>query len=148
MKVFQSLGKNFVVVDYDPEVIETLEHQKVNFVYGDISDIELLDEIGLEKVRLTVSTITDFEASKFLVTLLLQQNPDMVIVCHAENVAEADELYELGASYVMMPHYIGSEKIGAIIKRSGLKRSEFKRLREQHLEYLHSHYAAESGIDA
>ncbi len=148
MKVFKNLDKNFVVIDYDPEVIDILEHQKVNYVYGDISDIELLDEIGLEKVRLSVSTITDFETSKFLVGVLLQQNPNMVIICHAENVAEADELYELGASYVMMPHYIGSEKIGAIIRKSGLKKSEFKRFREKHLEYLHTHYAVESDTEA
>lgn len=148
MKVFEAMGKNFVVIDYDPDVIDTLENQKVNYIYGDVSDIELLDEIGLEKVRLSVSTITDFETSKFLVTLMLQQNPNMVIVCHAENVAEADDLYELGASYVMMPHYIGSEKIGAFIKKSGLKKSEFKRYREKHQDYLHSHYAIESATDA
>ena len=40
----------------------------------------------------------------------------------------------------MLPHYIGSEKIGAFIKKSGLKKSEFKKYREKHLAYLQSHY--------
>lgn len=148
MKVFQGLGKNFVVVDYDPEVIDSLENQKVNYLYGDVGDAELLDEIGLEKVRMSVSTITDFETSKFLVSLMLQQNPNMVIICHAENVSEADQLYDLGASYVMMPHYIGSEKIGAFIKKNGLNKTEFKRFRQKHQEYLHHHYAIESETDS
>lgn len=143
VKVFQSLKKPFVVVDYDPDVIDSLEHQKVEYLYGDVSDIELLEEIGLEKTRLVVSAITDYDTTLFLVRMILSKNPHVVVICHADNVAEADELYELGASYVMMPHYIGSEKIGTFIKKSGLRRSEFKRFRKKHLEYLHSHYELE-----
>lgn len=143
IKVFKSLKRDFVVVDYDPEVIEILEQQKIEYIYGDITDIELLEEIGLEKPKLVVSTITDYDTTVFLVRLLSQKNPGSVIICHADNINEADDLYELGATYVMMPHYIGSEKIGWLIKRSGLKKSEFKELREKHIEYLHSHYEAE-----
>ena len=140
IKVFQQLAKRFVVVDYDPEVIDHLEQQKMHYLYGDINDIELLDEIGLEKVKLAVSTITDFASTTFLVRLLLEHNPNIMIVCHAENVQEADELYAMGVSYVMMPHYLGSEKIGAFIKKSGFKKTEFKKFREKHQAYLHSHY--------
>lgn len=143
IKVFKSLKRSYVVVDYDPEVIDILEQQKIEFIYGDITDIELLEEIGLEKPKLVVSTITDYDTTVFLVRLLSEKNPRSVIICHADNINEADELYEMGATYVMMPHYIGSEKIGALIKRSGLKKSEFKELREKHLDYLHSHYEAE-----
>jgi hypothetical protein len=39
----------------------------------------------------------------------------------------------------MLPHYIGSERIGAFIKKSGLKKSEFKKFREKHLSYLVEH---------
>lgn len=101
----------------------------------------------MDKPKLVVSTITDFDTTVFLVRLLAQKNSRAVIVCHADNVAEAEELYDLGASYVMMPHYIGSEKISSIIKRSGLKKSEFKEYREKHLAYLHSHYEEETVIE-
>ena len=53
---------------------------------------------------------------------------------------EAAELYGLGASYVTMPHYIGSEKISAFIRKNGFKKSEFKRFREKHIAYLQTHY--------
>ena len=36
----------------------------------------------------------------------------------------------------MLPHYLGSEKISAFIKKVGLRKSEFKKIREKHLEYL------------
>jgi Trk K+ transport system NAD-binding subunit len=138
LKTFQSLGKPFVVVDYDPEVIDMLEHLKVNFLYGDAGDIELLDEIGLERSKLVVSTITDYSTTSVLLPLILSRNPGLVVICHAESKQQADQLYDLGASYVMMPHFLGSKKISDFIKHSGIKKSEFKKFREQHLAYLHS----------
>jgi hypothetical protein len=68
-------------------------------------------------------------------------NPNCVVICHADSITEAAELYEAGASYVMLPHYIGSEKIGSFIKRNGLKKSEFKKFRDKHLAYLQTHFS-------
>lgn len=140
LKVFRSLKKRFVVVDYDPEIIDILEHQKVNYVFGDIADLELLDEIGLDKVKMVVSTITDHSATLYLVQLIFNLNPSALVICHADTIAQATELYEAGASYVMMPHYIGSKRIGALIKHNGFRHSNFKRIREKHLAYLQQHY--------
>jgi Trk K+ transport system NAD-binding subunit len=101
----------------------------------------LLEEVGLDHAKMVVSTITDHETNKFLVELVNKVNQNCVVITHADNVAQAAELYEMGASYVMMPHYIGSEKIGAFIKKSGFKKTEFRKFREKHLAYLQSHYA-------
>ena len=60
----------------------------------------------------------------------------------ANTAEEASELYGEGASYVMMPHYIGSEKISNFIKRNGFNKSEFKAFREKHLAYLQTHYTS------
>jgi len=143
VKIFKGLKHPFVVVDYDPEVIDLLEHQQINYVYGDVADVELLEEVGLDKTKLIVSTISDHETNLFLTKLLNEINPHVVLILHADSVEEAAELYELGASYVVIPHYIGSEKIGAFIRKSGLKKSEFKKYREKHLAYLQTHYDVE-----
>jgi len=140
LKVFQQLERPYVVVDYDPHVIDVLEAQGAHYVYGDITDLELLEELNLEHSRLIVSTITDHQVNLSIVQWLERVNPHSVFICSADTVEQAAELYGDGASYVMLPHYIGSEKIGAFIKKSGLKKSEFKKFREKHLAYLQSHY--------
>jgi Kef-type K+ transport system membrane component KefB len=144
IRVFESLKKRFVVIDYDPDAIEVLERRKLHYLYGDATDIELLDEAGIEKAKLVVSVITDHQTNKFLVQMLEQTNPHAVVILHAESLEEAAELYEMGASYVVIPHYIGNEKIGAFIRKSGLKKSEFKRYREKHLAHLKSSFPAHS----
>lgn len=140
LKVFKSIGKKYVVIDYDPETIDKLEHDKAHYLYGDATDIEFLEELDLNNSKLIISTITDHPTNTFLVKYVIKENPHLVLICHSDNASEASELYDLGATYVMMPHYLGSEKIGNFIRRNGFKKTEFKKFREKHLEYLQSHH--------
>ncbi len=139
VKTFREMHRKFLVVDYDPDVIELMEQQKIDYLYGDVTDRELLDEANIEKAKLVVSTISEHNTNVFLVNLIENVNPGAVVICHADNLEEATELYDLGASYVMIPHYIGSEKIGSFIKRNGLNKTEFRKIREKHLTHLEAH---------
>lgn len=139
VRIFKQMNHRFMVIDYDPEIIDLMEHQEVDYLYGDVTDTELLKEANIEKAKLVVSTISDHSTNVFLVNLIQKVSPNTVIICHAENVHQATELYDLGASYVMIPHYIGSEKIGQFIKRAGLNKEEFKKFREKHLVHLENH---------
>lgn len=138
IKAFRAMKKKFVVIDYDPDVIETLEQQHLHYLYGDITDVELLNEVQLHKTKLVVSTITDHQTNVFLVKYIMAQNPKAVVICHSDTTDDAVELYDLGATYVMMPHHIGSEKISSFIKRNGFNKSEFKHHRDKHLSHLQS----------
>lgn len=140
IRTFREIGKRFLVVDYDPAVIETLEQQHVPYIYGDATDRELLDEIGIESAKLVISTFSDFEVSRQLVKNIHETNPGTVIICHATTHDDALKLYELGCTYVMIPHHIGSEKISSFIKKSGLRKTEFNHFRDKHLAYLQSRY--------
>lgn len=139
IKAFQQLNKKFLVIDYDPEVIDLLDHQKVDYLYGDATDVELLKEAGIDKSKLVVSTINDHQTNLFIINLLEKINPDAAIVCHADNIKQAADLYEAGASYVMIPHHIGSERLSAFIVRNGVDKEEFRRYRQKHLAFLESH---------
>lgn len=139
VNVFKKITKRYIVVDYDPESIERMERRNVPFIYGDATDPEMLDEINLEYAKIVVSRINDFNSNVFLLETLEKANPNAVMICHAESVKEAVELYGLGASYVIVPHFVGSEKISAFIKKNGFKKTEFKRYKENHMSQLQSH---------
>lgn len=133
VKTFRDLKKRYVVVDYDPEIIEHLEQQGIRHAYGDATDPELLDEIGIDKAKLVVSTMTDYPTNEALLKTLRHQNPHAVFICHADNYDDAANLYSMGATYVMLPHFIGSEQISAFIKRNGLSHQAFDQYRQRHL---------------
>ncbi len=136
IKTFQKMGKRFLVIDYDPEVIDILENMKVDYLYGDATDMELLKEAGIERCKMVVSTIIGHEANMFVANSLSELNPKAIYISHADNIVEANQLYEAGATYVMIPHHIGSEKMSAFIKRTGEDKDEFEKHRVKHISSL------------
>lgn len=140
VKVFEKLSKKYIVIDYDPDAIDEMERQNIPYLYGDATDISMLEEIDFERIKLIASVITDHATNVFLLEQLEKQNPYAVMICHADTVKEAIELYGLGASLVVLPHYIGNEKISGFIRKNGFKKSEFNNYREKHLEYLKNHF--------
>lgn len=133
LKTFRSLKKKFVVIDYDPEIIEELHRANINYLYGDATDPELLAEINMDSVRLIVNAIGDHEVNVSLTKYVRRRNDQAVIVCYSTTYNEAAELYRLGASYVMLPHFIGSERLNAFISTHGISRQSFDNYREKHM---------------
>jgi Kef-type K+ transport system membrane component KefB/voltage-gated potassium channel Kch len=142
INLFKKLKKKYVVIDYDPEIIDTIERRKINYLYGDATDAELLEEAGVQHAKLIVSTIPDYDVNIFLLNYLKHNNPASVAIVHTDDPLEAARLYEAGASYVILPHYIGSEKVSEFISKSGLAKSAFRKQRVKHLDYLEKHYGA------
>lgn len=139
IKVFKRMKKSYLVVDYDPTVVDHMEHAHVPHVYGDVTNTELLDEINIDKAKLIISTVTEHAINALIVRHIIKVNPKAVLICHADSPQDASELYGLGATYVLMPHYLGSEKISSFISRNGFRKSEFNKFREKHINYLATH---------
>lgn len=132
IRTFRKMKKPYVVLDYNPDVIEELEHMHVHHIYGDATDLELLDEIGVHASELVVSTIGDAATNKLIVGHIMRRNRTAIFICHASSFDEAEELYEKGASYVILPHFIGSEQINNFIRKNGSNKHAFDQYRKQH----------------
>jgi Kef-type K+ transport system membrane component KefB len=132
-KTFLKMKKKFVIVDYDPLVIDVLERRHLPHMYGDATDVQFLHEIGIRTAQMVVSTVTDFRTNLYLVRYLHRVNPSAVFICHADDHDEAAELYRLGASYVTLPHYIGSEQINHFIRKNGTTKKAFNAYKQKHL---------------
>jgi Kef-type K+ transport system membrane component KefB len=133
IKAFREMRKRYVVVDYNPDVIEVMDRQNINNVFGDATDYELLEEIGVHKAELVVSTMTDIDTNLLLARHVNQWNPEGVFICHANSYDDAAKLYEHGAAYVMLPHFIGSEQMSMFIRKNGSNKEAFDRYRKRHI---------------
>ena len=133
LRTFRDMKQRYLVVDYDPEVIDSLEEQGIRHAYGDATDEEFLEEINMGRSQMVVSTMTDNATNLALLGYIRHHNQKTSFICHADNYTEAAELYEHGASYVSLPHYIGSERVSSFIKRHGLDHDALAHYRDQHL---------------
>jgi Kef-type K+ transport system membrane component KefB len=133
VKTFRKIGKPFIVIDYNPDIIESLQHLKINHLYGDATDFELLDEIGIHHSELIVSTLNDTDTNCLLASYITEANNQATFICHAARLDDATKLYAAGATYVLMPHYIGDKHIDQFLREHGSDKRAFAKYRHDHL---------------
>jgi Kef-type K+ transport system membrane component KefB len=112
------MKKSFFVVDYNPEVIKRLASKRIPCMYGDIGDLEILNRLDLKDVKLFISTVPDRQDSMLLVKKTKEANPDAVVIVTSNNVDEALDLYDAGADYVILPHFLGGERMSILLEES------------------------------
>ncbi|MEO6760782.1 MAG: cation:proton antiporter [Candidatus Saccharimonadales bacterium] len=148
VRTFKKLKKRYIVVDYDPAMIDALQRQQVPCIFGDVTDTELLEEVGIEDAKLVVSTVTDFGTNQELVKHMNFYNSEAVVICNANSYEEAIQLYELGCSYVTIPHRASSEYLSTLIDKNGIDREHFDRYRSKHLQKLQANRPLEIAEEA
>ncbi|QQS19177.1 hypothetical protein IPL68_00140 [Candidatus Saccharibacteria bacterium] len=70
----------------------------------------MLEELAIGKAEMIVSILPGQTTNRELLKYYLSKNANGIFICHATSYDHAAELYELGASYIMLPHFIGGEK--------------------------------------
>ena len=131
----------FIIVDFDPEIVERFMKENVPAIYGDLMHPEVLESANVKKAKLIISTISDREANTFLSVTTKRVNPRVGVVCFAEDVEEALYYYETGVDLVLVPKLITVDRVASTIIRLGEERvkdmrAELKRMREAQLELL------------
>jgi Kef-type K+ transport system membrane component KefB len=133
VQTFRKMRKRYIVIDYNPDVIESLERQHINHLYGDATDMELLEEIGIQHSEMVVSTIDNADTNVMLARHITSHNDEAVFICHAARLDDAEKLYKAGATYVMMPQYIGNMHINEFLGQHGNNKKAFTKYRRDHL---------------
>ena len=124
------LKKNvkFVVVDFDPDIIEKLNRRKIKTFFGDISDPEIAQAVNAQNADLIISTASDPEDNLLLLKTIKKFKKVKVIVA-AFDKSDARDFYKAGADYVIMPHIAGGNHLASI-----LIADDHLRLIEEHKE--------------
>lgn len=131
-------GKSFAVIDYNPESINQLSQKKIPHFFGDIADVEFLDVVPLSKAKLIISTVPSVEDSLTLLRHIKQLKHKVNVIVTASDEKDIPTLYKHGASYVIMPHLLGSHFISNILITQPWNKTTFDRLkRDQHTDLSH-----------
>lgn len=137
VSLFKKQKQKFLVIDHNPEIVSRLG-KKMQCMYGDASDLELLDELHFNKVKMVVSTIPDLDINAEIISKVREVNKAAVVVVVSHHVEEAISLYEKGASYVILPHLLGGYHASMLIEKNGMNTDKFLKEKLKHLENLKS----------
>lgn len=106
--------KRVLVVDFDPDIIEKLNKQKVETFFGDITDPEIQELVSLDKANLIISTIADPQDTLHLLKRLKSVKGPKVIAAAYEK-EDARDFYNEGADYVILPHIAGGHHLAKLL---------------------------------
>lgn len=132
------LKKSVFVVDFNPDIVKDLVEQKIPCLYGDINDADILDRINMEKTDLFISTIPDIESNIYLLKEIKVLNKNAITFVTATNVDDALKLYEYGADYVILPHFLGGDQASLLLEQSMKNFKQLLKTKSSHIQQLHN----------
>ena len=97
------LGANSIraiVLDHDPDQIETVRRFGYKVFYGDATRLDLLRAAGAAKARLLINAIDDVEDSLALTDLVRENFPELKMIARARNVSHYIELRSRGVEII------------------------------------------------
>src|SRR5882724_2589378 len=92
IKLFKKMKKNYLVVDFNPHLIKTMEQENIPFKYGDAEDIEFLQDLSLDQIKMCISTIPDFKTSSLLLKTIRKVNKSAIVIFLSYDINFAKEL--------------------------------------------------------
>ncbi|MFH1424840.1 MAG: cation:proton antiporter [archaeon] len=137
--IYQELKKlkiPFIVVDFDPEIVEHLKSMGTNCIYGDVSDIELLHKLNLRRAKMIISTVRNEEDNALIIDEVRKVNKTAPIIMAAKEIEEALMLYDKGADYVILPRIVAGERIAKGIDSFFKKKMDIEKVRNEHLNKI------------
>ncbi len=135
-----SLIKNktsFIIVDFNPEIVEKYNREGMLAVCGDITDSYIQEQISLENAKMIVSTVPDFNDNLAIIDTIehLDRRRKPKLIFLAQDEIETKILYGKKVDYVISPHFMGGLHLAKLLgDKDGLL--GLKKLREHHLEIL------------
>ncbi|MEK6846080.1 MAG: NAD(P)-binding protein, partial [Nanoarchaeota archaeon] len=138
LKSIKDQHKKCLVVDFNPNTIIELTKNRIPCLYGDAGDVELLNQLDFSKVKMVISTIPDPDTNLLLINHIKQRNPRTIIIVIAHQIDDAMKFYDEGATYVLMPHFVGGSHISELIERYNFDVKKFLDEKIKHISYLQS----------
>jgi Kef-type K+ transport system membrane component KefB len=108
------------VIDFNPQVFQSLTAKGVQVTYGDISNPDTLAHTGIANAEIVISTVPDYllkgTSNEKLVRKVRSQNAKAKIIAVADVLEDVQQLYAAGADYVLSTRIVEARELLNIIE--------------------------------
>lgn len=111
----------FVVIDINPERIESLQgwEQEILYIQDDATHDEALVAAGITRARSLIAALPEDSDNVFIVLTARQLNPRLDIISRAKDPKSQKKLTLAGANHVVMPEQIGGFYMATLVSKPG-----------------------------
>lgn len=130
----REMSKRYMIVDFNPTIIEELLYARQPAVYGDAGDDDVLSAVRADRAKLVISTIPDMAVNVNLLDFLKQRKSKASIVVTVKNSDDAERCYELGATFVIVPSILSGQRFGEFLRTRKTKKMAWRSLGKAHVK--------------
>jgi CPA2 family monovalent cation:H+ antiporter-2 len=136
----RSINAPYLIVELNAQSVRNARAEGEPAFYGDATREEILHALGVDRARLLVIAISDPSATRRMVRVARDLNPNVHIIARTRYIVEIPELTRLGANIVIPEEFETSIEIFArVLAHYNVARDEIDRLVS---EIRASHYQA------
>ena len=136
LRDLHEVKKKVLVVDYNPEVIAEMVHKGFHCLYGEATDEEIIERMNLRHVKIFISTIPLLKDNLHILREIRKVNKRANVMIVARQVEDALKLYEHGANYVILPHFLGGDHVSHILTKMRKKKIDIIKEKDKHIKHL------------
>jgi len=136
IETLDKLKHKLLVIDFNPEIINLLVRENIPCLYGDVGDLEIIERIKFDKLKLVISTQPIFEVTLLMLKKVRRRNKSTKIIVTANNIDNALKLYDAGADYVILPHFLGGARVSLLLEEIHGNRYHLRKEKKRHFKEL------------
>lgn len=114
-KVLKKSDIPYVVLEMNSSTVRKFREKGEPIYYGDGTSVEILNKMSIQSAKVIVIAISDAAATRRILQIAKQQNPDLYAVVRTRYVAEVGDLISLGADEVIPEEFETSIEIFSIV---------------------------------
>lgn len=136
-RALQMAKINFVVVDYNHRIVKSLQDEGIDVIYGDPSEIDVLDFAQVDKAKVVIIAIPDQQTQEMIITQAQTLRPGIKIICRSHHEEDQPRLKALRVDTIVQPEFEAALSIvNKILREFGQSPEEIdgkiKRLKIEH----------------
>ncbi len=116
-RVLRAVSISHIVVDLEPEAIVQCGEEGSAAIVGNVTQPEILKQLGVTRARVLVLALSDPFASRHAARVARQLAPHLFILVRTRSVEDIDALYEAGANLVIPEEFETSIEIFTAVLR-------------------------------
>lgn len=109
--------KDFVVIDNDPKVIQTIMDKGYIYYSGNATDDSTLIGSGIKKARGIVCVLPTDAENLYVILTAKELNPDIYVLSRSEEETSERRLIRAGADRIISPYAVGGMRMAMAILR-------------------------------
>lgn len=107
-KTLSLLKVPFIVIDYNQKVIKEARRSGIDVIYGDPSEMEVLEAAGIKSAKIVILTLPDRVARDEIIAYCQTAHPSVKVVVRAHLDEDVKKLLQLKVKKVVQPEFEGA----------------------------------------